>query len=188
MKHLILKKACTTPQILVLLATSLFAFFYGSEAVIWLFENYTGRIEYSPINIWDIVYLLIFFLSIALLLVLFIKEGISLGDKKLKTSCFLFDKLIKSKNIDLKGACDISILRFNMVRKTEVDNDGLEPDVIERFKQYRVYALNHTHTKRTLVFSSRSLEKAKEIRKEISSALNLNYVPYSPPRSIGRRK
>lgn len=188
MKHLILKTACTTPQVLVLLATSLFAFFHGSEAVIWLFQNYTGQIEYSPINLWDIAYLLLFFISIALFLILFLKEGISLGDKKVNSSYFLFGKLIKSKNINLKGACDICMLRFNMVYKTEVEEIGDVPLVIDRFKVYRVYALNRTHTKRMLIFKSRSVEKSKEIRKELSSVLGLNYVPYSPPRSIGRRK
>lgn len=188
MKHLILKTAAPPSQISILLGAGLIALIIGWPAVVWFYENFTGQIEYSPINFWDIAYFLLFLVSLVLILIVFVKEGISLGSKKVNSSYFLFGKLIKTRKIELAGACDICILRFNMVRNTGVDEESLGFDETMKYTVYRVYGLNKTHSKRILIFAAKSQDQAKKVMKEVSPVLGLNYVKYNPPGSKRRRK
>ena len=86
----------------------------------------------------------------------------------------------------MSNAVEVSILKFNMARKVAFGTTP-NPEQTEGFTEYRVYALNQNHSKRTLIFKGKDKQQAKDVVDEISKNLGYSYVQYNPPKSKGRR-
>ena len=183
---LILNPSTILQQRIMLIGFGVIFFILGAMAVVIVLAVLFGLIE-GPITVQDIVQLLLFFVSFILFCIGLSKEGMIISDDGIFHCYFLFGKRVRSEKINLKNVSDISILRFNMGQKAAI-GVTLNPDQTAQFAEYRVYGLSENHGKRTLFYSTKNKEHAKQIVEAITTVYDYDEAVYNPPRSRGRRR
>lgn len=187
MKQLILNSATTLQQKIILIGFGLITLIVGGLTLLWFIFYFLEKVEYSEVGVFDIILLILFFFSFFLFSAALSKEGLIIAKDEVFKSFFLFKKSVKKTKIDLNGVSDISILKFNVARKVATWT-SVNPEQTQDYTDFRVYGLNASHSKRTLIYNAQSKEQAKLIVNAMVSDLGLNYVAYNPPRSKNRKR
>ncbi|MBR8537795.1 hypothetical protein KDU71_19645 [Carboxylicivirga sediminis] len=128
----------------------------------------------------DYIALLLFIISPGILILLLSKEGILISKDQLYNSQFIFGKPYFKTKIDLQNMKDISILNYNMAQRL-VFISAANPNFAEKIRVSKVFLLNENHSQKRLVLSTKRMEHAELLVREIENAFALNHTDYNPP-------
>mgnify|MGYP000498252675 CR=1 FL=1 len=187
MEHYIFKSNRTIIHKFILISSFITTLLLGVISFVNFLLSLLNVIEVQSIMAGDYFLLLLFPLSIFILITILKKNGLSIKENKLYNTSFLFNKPLKSIEINLKSICDVCILRFNVGHKTAFGT-SLNPDTSITEEEFQIHLLNENHSKRKLIFTTNNLEEAKNIKNLIRDNLGFKYVTYSPPKSARRKK
>jgi hypothetical protein len=188
MQQIITKKKYNPIQKTILIGFSLIFFliggFYFLLLILHLLAGKINEIDFTP---GFIVGLLVFFPSIYLFIRAFHTIGILYTNTEIYQATFLFKKVINKELINREGIKGITLLMFNMHTKTAFGT-SLNPDQTISEGEIRVYGLNETHSKRTLITTCTSSKIAKQIISLFEEQFSIPFVKYAPPASKRRRR
>jgi len=120
-----------------------------------------------------------FLAGIALFLILFIKKGLIVDDKKLYRAYFLLGKNIYKSQVDLTDITDVSIFKIRTKESVEYFRPGPGPAEFTNMF-YKIYILNDRHTYKDLILESTDEELINYVVDFLQKELHLKLNPYNP--------
>jgi hypothetical protein len=141
MEKIILESKFTLYQKILLIGASLL--FFGIGYKIWnelFLDKYGDPVEIS--SIWAIVS---FVVALILISLLFLKDGLLIGNKRIYKAYFAGGKPIFKQLVDLEDITDISIFKIRTKENIEFFRPGPATGEFEHY-YYRIFLLNDKHT------------------------------------------
>lgn len=181
MKKIILKSGFTFYQKTMLVLVFLATFTIGAYMFLLLMFKLLKVPEYDY-EFTGIFYFFLLFLPLSffILLILLSKDGILItDDKALYKAKFIFGKNWFKQKADLNGITDITILSLKGTQNFAPFTFAL-PDKKYDVYNNEIYLLNHNHTIKRFLISTRDKKLAEKTINEINEVLNLNYKSYNP--------
>ena len=175
MESIIIKNELTLYQKTLLVGVSLLMFGVTYNILADQFLDSQGDVMEVP------HYLAIFplLIGLALFLVLFVKKGLIVDDKKLYRAYFLFGKNIYKSQVDLTDITDISIFKIRTKESVEFYRPGPGPAEFTNMF-YKIYILNERHTYKDLILESTDEDVINYVADFLQKELGLQLNPYDP--------
>ena len=181
MKKIILGSVVSPHQKFLLYSFIIGFFLIGLGVIVWYIQYFMGEpMTQEPYASGDLLGILLFLASFVLLGITLSKQGLVINEGRLYQSVFLFKRPIRSNEIELSSFSDVTLMAHNLNRKYAFGASP-NPDQSYDYKEYRVYLLNATHSKKHLIAKLKEREKAKELAGIIEKELRLSYSKYNPP-------